>query len=140
MVSTVGQVYPAFVSAFISQASSISVLPFLTFSESSLEHLVTSSTLLCQLSIHQLLRVDFSSEYEYHHLLMQQSDYSNSLELRLTSPGKLVYRKLVFSMVLILQSILILNYLYLFGVVVNSSNFIFILYYYLHQIVDHINF
>ncbi|CAL5981877.1 Hypothetical_protein [Hexamita inflata] len=30
----------------ISQASSISVLPFLTFSESSLVHLVTSSTLL----------------------------------------------------------------------------------------------
>ncbi|CAL6003336.1 Hypothetical_protein [Hexamita inflata] len=62
MVSTAGQVYPAFVSAFISQASSISVLPFLTFSESSLVHLVTSSTLLCWLSIHQL-RVDFSSEY-----------------------------------------------------------------------------
>ncbi|CAL6050137.1 Hypothetical_protein [Hexamita inflata] len=65
MVSTVGQVYPAFVSAFISSASSISVL--YESSESSLVHLVTSSTLLCQLSIHQLLRVDFSSEYEYHH-------------------------------------------------------------------------
>ncbi|CAL5990732.1 Hypothetical_protein [Hexamita inflata] len=65
MVSTVGQVYPAFVSASISQASSISVL--YESSESSLVHLVTSSTLLCQLSIHQLLRVDFSSEYEYHH-------------------------------------------------------------------------
>ncbi|CAL6052992.1 leucine-rich_repeat domain-containing protein [Hexamita inflata] len=51
MVSTAAQVYPAFVSAFIFQASSISVLPFLTFSESSLVHLVTSSTLLCQLSI-----------------------------------------------------------------------------------------
>ncbi|CAL6015045.1 Hypothetical_protein [Hexamita inflata] len=78
-----GWVYPAFVSALISQASSISFLPFLTFSESSLVHLVTSSTLLCQLSIHQLLRVDFSSEYE--HLIIFLSQIGTLTDITLTN-------------------------------------------------------